>query len=86
MTETPQLFPTRTRRVLLAAVDRGEVNRYGNGHDYTAEGQRRSHVVAELAAAGWIVLGDPHPVKTPWLLTEAGKAVLAGTEYREVEG
>src|SRR5690606_34904570 len=78
---TLPLFPTRTRRALLGAVDRGEVHRYGDGHDYTSEGQRRSYAVGELARAGWIVLGEPHPVKTPWLLTDAGREAMGGHRW-----
>ena len=69
---------TEARRRLLGAVKRGEVHRYGDGRTYTADGREVTARVAQAQRDGWVVLGPEHPVKTPWLLTEAGRWVLDG--------
>lgn len=72
------LYPTPTRRRRLAEVARGEICRYGDGQDYAADGLKVTAGMQDLERAGWVVLGPPHPLKTPWLLTPAGIAVAAG--------
>lgn len=72
------LYPTKTRLRLLAAVDRGDVHRYGDGRDYAIDGRLLTARIAELQRAGLVELGTAGPVKTPWLITDAGMAVLHG--------
>jgi hypothetical protein len=75
--DIPALYPTKTRRGLLRAVDHGRV--------FTANGivlrrtdggmnQRCDVAVRELEAAGWVRLGDVGTYE----LTAAGRDVLDG--------
>jgi len=83
-----ELFPTKTRLGLLWAVDDGEVSlgRWSTSVPtwYPGGYGRRKTVtarIAELCAAGWVVLGDEPHDEYGWryyVLTEAGRAVLDG--------
>jgi hypothetical protein len=77
MTETPTLYPTKTRRDLLRAVDHRRV--------FTANGivmrrtdggmnRRCDTAIRELKAAGWVLLAG----NGTYELTGAGRDVLDG--------
>lgn len=69
------LYLTKTREDLLRQVLAGQVFRYGDGEDYDADQHRVTYRIAEMVRAGWVELGEKQAAKTPWVLTEAGKAV-----------
>lgn len=73
------LYPTPTRRALLAAVDAGQVVN-GDGGTFLIDGPDARQVrdrIAELAAAGWVELPVDQGVTWTWRLTDVGRDVLA---------
>ena len=91
-----ELYPTKTRLALLRAVQRGEVTRYrpsaGPQYDCWCPNEGVARVVTsrmdQLLRAGWVKHGWPLHASIyapiPWLLTGAGKQILA--EHPEVSG
>lgn len=75
------LYPSRDRRGLLTAIDRGQLYWSLSGLlTWRASGrgqnQRVGRRVRELVDAGWVrELGDDRPT---YELTDAGRAALAG--------
>ncbi len=81
------LYPTPTRLRLLAEVEAGEVWQKPDGHSELTD---RHYFgvsdpvcivtarIAELERAGWVELVELAHGSRQWLLTDAGRAVLAG--------
>jgi hypothetical protein len=91
-----ELKPTPARLALLRAVERGEVKRFrGWGHEPDSsewippEAPRRrvTSAVDLMFSAGWVRLGPrsspSYYSAAPWLLTDAGRAVLAAHPEKE---
>lgn len=71
------LYPTKTRRDLLAAVDRGQVRRQNGIATRNNAGRPKTRVdaaIREAEAAGWVELG----ADDVYALTDVGREVLAG--------
>jgi hypothetical protein len=83
------LHPTPSRLALLQAISDGDVQReYPILPDpevdvWLGAGRRTVTArVAELEREGWVKLGQPlhphHKATRPWLVTPAGRMILAG--------